>query len=1302
MNVLRTGIALSIVCVVLAIVFVNPFNANAQTTLVLQKGNTGANDPTQTGITSFDVKLGDTFAIDVWFNVGANDVTGIAAFLTFDEDVFEVIDQSLPTIGIQPFLMGASYSPLTAAQGNIYEEPNNIDGIQINAFASLSGQQTLNGSGRLARFQLRAIGTSPSSIVTIDDDRGTSRDTKMLFPNSTNNSFGILQGVIINVLGVNVKNIPDVLMEPGDVLPNHFDLDDFLIDAPDNTSSLIWSVSGLQDSVTVDINALTHQVTISADPGFTGLRDYIFKIRDPLGVEDTDTMNVGVTFKPEFTEKLPSVIDFNEDEVFISLLDTLARDLDDDSTTISWSGTSSNPDILLSIDNATRFATFQGTQDFNGNGIVRFIITDPKGAKDSTDVNVVILPVNDPPRISGLPDIHILPNEENTDIRLIEFTTDVEGNLAQTNFSWTGETKVKIVIDTDSRLTFSSIDPSFQGSETITFRAFENNPAFATFDAMVVTVGPKPPQIVQSLPDTSIISLNIQTTVPYVDLDDFVSDEDNPKGSLIWTTNDPSFVRANNPIHNAEFVVPPGTHEEKEIISTVTDPANDTVADTITVLVFNNGRPLIVDLPDVITIAVGSDTTLILDNHVKDDITSPTNMEWIATNNSSTTINISNTAPHIATISSVSPTFSGEETITFTVTDEENKIDSKDVLIRFVTPGVPIITGIPDIEITKNNSKSIDLDNFLTIFPESDRQNIQWSLSPTNNNVSVSINQNTNVVTFSVLNESFLSSVNFTFTATNTSNSQSTSDGMTVTVTFGKVPILGHLPDIVFVSGDTSDALELNKFVFDQDTEDDSLLWEVESINIIPIDGHLARGEDHILFMTSVPGYVGVERNVVISATDPEGNKVSDEIDVFVLSAANLELKVLPNPVSVDYIDAVVFATDTLIGTPSVTLDVNNEKFTLNIHKIGNELIWKADYVFSDNQTGKVTIVTEAADVFGGSIKDSTSFTRGVFSKVAGFTYTDNDINIFLPSEVNRNNESVIVIPDVRNKYYDWFTQKPANLNTKFAPLISYYVRSDVNVSSASEDGTLTFNIGSLTNSRTAQNKLGIYTVPVGSNEAEYVASTANKEKLHITARIRNFGLYFVAVDESPPILENIEALSTESYQFKVNVSDSESGIESFNTLLNGQIVTNQFHQLSDNEYIITFNSDDMIIDKSVLSVSAQDRAGNFSETFSLPLSVRNVTLPIAYELFQNYPNPFNPVTTIKYQIAQTNIVTLEIYNALGQKVRTLVSRQQTAGTHIVDWNGRNDQGQPVASGMYIYRLTTQNFTKIRKMILLK
>jgi hypothetical protein len=93
---------------------------------------------------------------------------------------------------------------------------------------------------------------------------------------------------------------------------------------------------------------------------------------------------------------------------------------------------------------------------------------------------------------------------------------------------------------------------------------------------------------------------------------------------------------------------------------------------------------------------------------------------------------------------------------------------------------------------------------------------------------------------------------------------------------------------------------------------------------------------------------------------------------------------------------------------------------------------------------------------------------------------------------------------------------------------------------------------------------------------------------------------------------------------------------------------------------------------------------------------------PNSYALHQNYPNPFNPTTTIKYDLKAAGKVTLKVYNILGQEVRTLVNKNETAGFKSVVWNGKDNMGKAVSSGLYIYRIEAGQFVKSHKMMFIK
>jgi len=105
----------------------------------------------------------------------------------------------------------------------------------------------------------------------------------------------------------------------------------------------------------------------------------------------------------------------------------------------------------------------------------------------------------------------------------------------------------------------------------------------------------------------------------------------------------------------------------------------------------------------------------------------------------------------------------------------------------------------------------------------------------------------------------------------------------------------------------------------------------------------------------------------------------------------------------------------------------------------------------------------------------------------------------------------------------------------------------------------------------------------------------------------------------------------------------------------------------------------------------------------SYPLDVKPTgDIPKEFALNQNYPNPFNPSTTISFALPQNEQVKLEVYDILGNLVKTVVNQQMSAGTYTVVWNGFDQNGARVASGVYLYRLQAGSFSTVKKMLMLK
>jgi len=200
---------------------------------------------------------------------------------------------------------------------------------------------------------------------------------------------------------------------------------------------------------------------------------------------------------------------------------------------------------------------------------------------------------------------------------------------------------------------------------------------------------------------------------------------------------------------------------------------------------------------------------------------------------------------------------------------------------------------------------------------------------------------------------------------------------------------------------------------------------------------------------------------------------------------------------------------------------------------------------------------------------------------------------------------------------------------------------------------------------------------------------------------------------------------SSDSLQFDTTQVDSSRMLELLlnntgmeNLVISDMILTNSDFSVTPNQFSlnpgeqqmlqVTFTPSQAGIRSGWMQIMSNDPVRDtlniFVSGFGEALTgIDNLSgLPKTFQVQQNYPNPFNPTTTIYYELPRHSKVRLIIYNLLGQKVRTLIDSNIEAGRHQVNWDGLNDSGFRVASGIYVYRFEATDYSKVMKMILMK
>jgi hypothetical protein len=123
---------------------------------------------------------------------------------------------------------------------------------------------------------------------------------------------------------------------------------------------------------------------------------------------------------------------------------------------------------------------------------------------------------------------------------------------------------------------------------------------------------------------------------------------------------------------------------------------------------------------------------------------------------------------------------------------------------------------------------------------------------------------------------------------------------------------------------------------------------------------------------------------------------------------------------------------------------------------------------------------------------------------------------------------------------------------------------------------------------------------------------------------------------------------------------------------------------------------------KSVYWYKIEEISTTGESEFLGPISVMSNFIPDEFALAQNYPNPFNPVTTIVYDVPAQSDVTIRIFSLLGKQVKTIFNEKQSPGRFELEWNGTDDTGRKLASGVYFLRMDADGFTQMRKMTILR
>ncbi|HMY35662.1 MAG TPA: T9SS type A sorting domain-containing protein [bacterium] len=209
---------------------------------------------------------------------------------------------------------------------------------------------------------------------------------------------------------------------------------------------------------------------------------------------------------------------------------------------------------------------------------------------------------------------------------------------------------------------------------------------------------------------------------------------------------------------------------------------------------------------------------------------------------------------------------------------------------------------------------------------------------------------------------------------------------------------------------------------------------------------------------------------------------------------------------------------------------------------------------------------------------------------------------------------------------------------------------------------------------------------------------------------------YFLTTDDDKSFsgsddlipLQKPKTFLTTSIPSQIALAFTEYEITALSGLKKRQNFTNSaiglYAQIGDERILLAKGGD--YTNSVVLEKSVQDKLISLLSTCGLTIAAFYNPdfegIPTEFALSQNYPNPFNPRTTIRYDVAKAGKVVIKVYNMLGQEVATLINAQRDPGRYSIQWDGRNNAGSVVASGVYLYRMQVGDVVRSKRMLFLK
>ena len=1267
--------------------------------LFLYDKGTGREDE---GINEINTTVGDTIHVEVFArNFNQVPVSAVELYFSIDERYFDIVSQGKNTEKNQylgqpkPFIQGnyfRSVGSQVPSYGNnthgdsLSASDNGLDGWQIN-YSEITDPDIGFGRpvsrlryGVLASFMLVAKAPGDSITIRMDKDQYNQRLTQYHDPDSNDSYyFRSFETIYINISDLAIDPpIPDLTMEPGKS-DTTIDLDDHIASQSIPDSDFFWQATdNLYISVSIDSD--THIVTFTAPLEFRGYEDIKFNLIYNDRQIDDDIMRVTVDKRPRLlTEQLPDTIMIEEDTLEEVLnLRNIVQDDDDPFGNLTWEFSSQDSNLIISTDTSDNLL-LQGIQDFFGNDILTITVRDPFNLTDSVDIPVIVTPVNDAPTLSGLPDIELSRGEEYK-FDIMTFAADVDNEpLAIT---WSDLVNLQVSLD-GTMITITG-GPDFMDSENITFTVTDSSDLSASDTMNVKRVTSTKGPVWSPIPKVGFAQNGEDASIV---LWDYVTDEDDPDDALTFEITNYDDIDEWHVDEDTGLLHLKDTDGQigwDRLTVTAIDPDGNMGSTQFLAFVAPaDGTPIVGGIPDTTIVAGTQGRWIDLDDFYYDIDNTDDQMTWTwgrqANADSMATIVI-NQFNRDVTLKSIDKAITGIDKIIFTTTDPGGKF-ADDICIVTVVDDVmkPSLDLPPKVGFASGNSVILDLDDYV-LDPEYPKSELNWAWF---NNLTSSIQllepdeSRTRPVLFSGPDDWIGVDV-VEFLVSNPMGGAAKDTIRVFSVSPDGTPFAGGLLDITIKAGECH-TFDLDNYYFDIDNEDYEMSWSVTGNDSISVDIDNVTHEVHVCALSET--WEGSE-NLTFTVTDPDNKTGSMTVAVTVTDAIAknvFSVSIFRNPMQEDYMDMFVKSLESIGSGPRMHVYADYDETEVSLATIGPRYYYGRYLLplsISLGSTGAANVVVDGMTSTGKAVQDTTSFAYGHIG-VSGGLLSLSALKLEIP-ENTLSNPAFITI--VENKNETGLAKQTATEIFLTGPSF------DLNSAGMVLNSPVILTLAGITETKGA----GIFRV---TDEGAAFAG-ADISATGVSARTTSDGTYRLGYDLTAPFISPTDH-NDGILRFALN--DFGSGIDPASIRIEspGCDIDYTFDESVSILTVMPVNKADESV---TFTISVADRTGNTTD------KKVETTLHRPEELLveQNHPNPFNPSTHISFIITVEQTVRVDIYDLLGRKVRTLADKRFSPGRHTFAWDACDDARRSVASGTYLYRVTSEKSTMTKKMILLR